>query len=53
MSKVKRSLQMQGVQLRMVNFFRIFCFVAIFDLVHDVEAIFHFPLLLKASGNIF
>ena len=46
-SKVTR-FQSQGVQLRMVlvvNFFRIFeiiffCFVvAIFDLVHDVEAI--------------
>ena len=30
-----------------------FCFtLAIFDLVHDVEAIFHLPLLLTASRNL-
>ena len=40
----------------MVNFFCIFeffffCFVvAIWNLVHDVEAIFHLPELLTASG---
>ena len=53
---------MQGVQPRMflvVNFFfeflKYFFFfvVAIYDLVHDVEAIFHFPKLLTASGNLF
>ena len=32
----------------------IFCFVVgIFDLVHDVEAIFHLPELLTACGNLF
>ena len=32
----------------------IFCFVVVmYDLVHDVEAIFHPPLLLSASGNLF
>ena len=40
-----------------VNFFvflkEMFCFVvAIFDKVHDVEAIFHLPYLLTASGNL-
>ena len=41
------------------QFFRIleiiiFCFVvAIFDLVHDVETIFHLSYLLTASGNLF
>ena len=53
---------MHGVQRRMisvVNFFRIFdiiifCFVvAICDLVHDVETIFHLSNVLKASGNLF
>ena len=30
------------------------CFVvALFDPVHVVEAIFHIPLLLTASGNLF
>ena len=51
----------QGVQHRMVLvviFFRIFkiifCFyVAILDLVHSVEAKFHLPQLLTASGNLF
>ena len=43
----------------MVNvfvFFKLlfFCFVvAIFDLVHHVEAIFHLPCLLTACGNLF
>ena len=43
----------------LVNFFVcffeiIFCFVVdICDLVHDLEAIFHIPLLLTASGNLF
>ena len=32
----------------------IFCFaVAICDLVHDVETIFHLSYLLTASGNLF
>ena len=32
----------------------IFCFVvAICDLVHDVESIFHLSYLLTASGNLF
>ena len=41
------------------QFFRIFeiiifCFVvAICDLVHDVETIFHLSYLLTASGNLF
>ena len=51
-----------GVQRRMIsvdNFFRIFeiiifCFVvAICDLVHDVETIFHLSYVLTASGNLF
>ena len=50
------------VQRRMIsvdNFFSIFeiiifCFVvAICDLVHDVETIFHLSYLLTASGNLF
>ena len=53
---------MHGVQHRMisvVNFFCIFeiiifCFVvAICDLVHDVETIFHLSYVLTASGNLF
>ena len=52
----------QGVQCSMVlvaNFFIFFklnfiCFVVvIFDLVHDVETIFHLPKVLTASGNFF
>ena len=41
------------------NYFRIFeiiifCFVvAICDLVHNVETIFHLSYLLTASGNLF
>ena len=41
------------------HFFRIFeinifCFVvAICDLVHDVETIFHLSYVLTASGNLF
>ena len=34
------------------HFFR-FLFVAIYDLVHDVEAMFHLPSLLTAPGNLF
>ena len=31
-----------------------FCFVvAICDLVHDVETIFHISFVLNASGNLF
>ena len=50
------------MQRRMIsedNFFRIFesivlCFdVAICDLVHDVEIIFHLSYLLTAPGNLF
>ena len=43
----------------MVNFFRIFKIiifyfvVAICDLVHDVETIFHISYVLTASGNLF
>ena len=52
----------QGVQRRMisvVNFFFFLkflfsCFVvAICDLVHDVETIFHLSYVLTASGNFF
>ena len=51
-----------GVQRRMIsvdNFFvflrlLFFCFVvAICDLVHNVETIFHLSYVLKASGNLF
>ena len=57
-----RSLHTHGMQRRMISvdsFFRIFeiiifCFVvAICDLVHDVETIFHLSYVLTASGNIF
>ena len=49
------------VQCRMISVdnFRfleiiIFCFVvAICDLVHDVETLFHLSYLLTASGNLF
>ena len=53
---------MHGVQLRMISvdiffvFLRLLffcCVVAICDLVHDVETIFHLSYLLTASGNIF
>ena len=43
----------------MDNFFRIFeiiifcCVVAICDLVHNVETIFHLSYVLTASGNLF
>ena len=43
----------------MVNYFCIFVIhffcivVAIFDLVHDVDALFHLLLLLTASENLF
>ena len=45
--------------ISVVNFYRIFniimfCFVvAICDLVHDVETIFHLSNVLTASGNLF
>ena len=43
----------QGVQRRMVLVF-FFCFaIAIFDLVHDVEAIDSLYLLLTTSDNLF
>ena len=53
---------MHRVQRRMisvVNFFvflrlLFFCFViAIYDLVHDVESIFHVSYVLTESGNLF
>ena len=46
------------IMISMVNFFCIFeiiifCFVvAICDLVHDVETIFHISYVLTASGNL-
>ena len=55
-------LLLHGVQRRMIsvnNFFCIFetiiCWfvVAICDLVHDVETIFHLSYVLTASGNLF
>ena len=51
-----------GVQRRMIsvdNTFIIFeiiilcCVVAICDLVHNVETIFHLSYVLTASGNLF
>ena len=51
-----------GVQHRMISvdnffiFFKIIIFyfvVAICDLVHDVETIFHLSYVLTASGNLF
>ena len=54
--------QHHEVQLRMIsvdNFFVFFeiiifcCVVAICDLVHDVETIFHLSYVLTASGNLF
>ena len=50
-----------GNQRRIISFFffRIFKIlilwfvVAIFDLVHDVETIFHLSFVLTASGNLF
>ena len=48
-----------GMVVLVVNFFRIFesklfwFVVAIFDLVHDVEAVFHHPNVLTASGNLY
>ena len=49
----------QRMMISVVNVFRIFeiiifCFiVAICDIVHDVETIFHLSYVLTASGNIF
>ena len=35
-------------------FLKFFYFIdAIFDLVHDVETVFHLPELLSGSGNLF
>ena len=62
MCQTQGHLHNQGEQRRMilvVNFFLNFeidflCLVfAICDLVHDVEAIFHFPYMLTASGKLF
>ena len=50
---------MQHSMISVVNFFvflrlLLFCFVvAIYDLVHDVETIFHLSYVLTASGNLF
>ena len=45
--------EVQGRMVLVVNFFVfLFFVVAIFDLVHDVETIFHLPYLLTASGNL-
>ena len=53
---------LHGVQRRMISveFFFVFfeiiifcCVVAICDLVHDVETIFHLSYVLTASGNLF
>ena len=51
--------RVQRRMISVVSFFRIFeiiivCFVvAICDLVHDVETIFHLSYVLTASGNLF
>ena len=51
-----------GVQRRMISVDNVFVFlrllffvffVAICDLVHDVETIFHLSYVLTASGNLF
>ena len=53
------SYRVQRRMISVVNFFvflrfLFFCFVvAICDLVHDVETIFHLPYKLTASGNLF
>ena len=40
------------MMISVVNFFSFLCFVvAICDLVHDVEIIFHLSYVLTASGN--
>ena len=50
---------MQHRKISVDNFFVFFrllffgCVVAICDLVHDNETIFHFSYVLTASGNIF
>ena len=50
---------MQGVQRRMVSviiffvFLKIYFSVAIFDLVHDLEAIFHRPYSANSIGNYY
>ena len=56
----RNSATVHGVQRRMISvLFRIFeiiifCFVvAICDLVHDVETVFHLSYMFKASGNLF
>ena len=61
-STINSAEHKHGVQRRMIsvdNFFvflrlLFFCFiVAICDLVHDVETIFHISCVLTASGNLF
>ena len=46
---------MHGLQfVHIFEIYIIFCFViAICDLVHDVETIFHLSYALAASGNLF
>ena len=46
---------LHGVQRRMISVDNFFfcCVVAICDLVHDVETIFHLSYVLTASGNLF
>ena len=53
---------MHGVQRRMISVDNCFCIfeiinfcfvVAICDLVHGVETIFHISYVLPASGNLF
>ena len=54
-------LQKHEVQRRMISvdiffvFLRLFfcCVVAIWDLVHAVEAMYSLPYVLTASGNLF
>ena len=53
-SRIKGTAGWFGDQFFRVFEVIIFCFVvAICDLVHDLEALFHIPLLLTASGNLF
>ena len=45
--------RMISVDMFFVFFEIICCVVAICDLVHDVETIFHLSYVLTASGNLF
>ena len=64
MQELAKALQevnhgVQRIMISVDNFSRIFeiiifcCVVAICDLVHDVETIFHLSYVLTASGNLF